>query len=425
MNKNKRKNRSPFGTIEGYEIFLKQINENGDQTVTISDQTVTNSDKTVTISDQTVTNSDKTVTISDQTVTKQLLNSDQTVTNSDKNNLKNNFFIDKFNPEDLYKLSNSMKQVFFHVFESCDKRKSLKSYPLQYQKLADLLGLSHSNIKQCFVRLRKKGFIKNQITKTGRGGHCIVEINESIKYHVSAFLLEQQKNGDQTVTKQLLNSDQTVTNNNVVSSSYINTTTNETGELDSIDFSCLSKYGFIQSHILQLQREYEKNPQLALPTKIIQESIDALAYDLKHNEAEKRFKNTPVAVLMSLLKQGKPYMSTTPEKFKTPEQEAIDVYLAAKERQEKLGLYAKEKLKTLEFEKWQNNLTENELLELCPESEIADGIPKKLQRTMRRRKALELSRDYFEAEVWPSRKEEMEQEIKNIMQEQKNLSKTS
>jgi hypothetical protein len=43
---------------------------------------------------------------------------------------------------------------------------------------------------------------------------------------------------------------------------------------------------------------------------------------------------------------------------------------------------------------------------------------------MRRRKALELSKDYFEAEIWPARKEEIEQEIKNIMQEQKNLSKT-
>ena len=125
-----------------------------------------------------------------------------------------------------------------------------------------------------------------------------------------------------------------------------------------------------------------------------------------------------------MLKKGQPYSSKTPEKFKTPQQVAIDAYLEVQEMQTKMEKEAKEKLKKLEFEKWQNNLSEKELLELCPETEVS-SIPSKVRKTMRRRKALELSKDYFEAEIWPSRKEEMDQEIINIMQDQKNLSKTS
>jgi hypothetical protein len=49
-------------------------------------------------------------------------------------------------------------------------------------------------------------------------------------------------------------------------------------------------------------------------------------------------------------------------------------------------------------------LTEEELLELCPESEVAVGIPEKIRLTMRRRKALDISKDYFDAEIWPKKK---------------------
>ena len=35
--------------------------------------------------------------------------------------------------------------------------------------------------------------------------------------------------------------------------------------------------------IIQIFREYEKKPELTLSAEIIQDSINALAFDLKHN----------------------------------------------------------------------------------------------------------------------------------------------
>jgi hypothetical protein len=194
----------------------------------------------------------------------------------------------------------------------------------------------------------------------------------------------------------------------IVSSSYINnTTTNIPEEFSSIDCSPLADIGFNESHIIQLCREYEKKPHLALAANIVQDSINALAFDLKHNKVIENFKNSPVVVLISILKKGMPYSSKTPEKFRTPQQEAMEAYLAMKEQQHKLSKEAERKAFELELESWQSSLAEEELLALCPAEEAPLKEGDMFYKAARRKIAKERARDYFEAEIWPVKKQEI------------------
>ena len=94
----------------------------------------------------------------------------------------------------------------------------------------------------------------------------------------------------------------------------------------------------------------------------------------------------------------------------TPAEEAMRDYLAAKEIRHKNKLAVESKIKEIEYQEWLSCLPAEELMELVPESEVAD-VPEKLRKTLRRRKALELSKEYFEAEIWPSKHQALLAEV--------------
>lgn len=187
-------------------------------------------------------------------------------------------------------------------------------------------------------------------------------------------------------------------------------------EFKCIDYAVLSDIGFNQSHIIQIQREYKNKPEAVLPLDIIQDSINAMAFDLKHNNVAKDFKSSPAAVLTSLLKKGIPYSSKTPESFKTPQQEAMDEFLIFQEKKVAIDRQIEDRTKKVEFEKWQKNLTDTELLELCPESSVA-SVSEKIRKTIRTLKAKELSKDYFDIEIWPELKKGVEKHINGVIEQ--------
>ena len=308
----------------------------------------------------------------------------------------------------FYSLTGNSRKVMTLIYQSCLINKSNVSPSLSRDFISSSCQINKNSIKTVIDRLVDANLLIRNFYRTSKNGgteYCIPEkIIDEIKHLESIGKLHYVFNANILQQYDLGTNEPTTSN---VSSSYINTTTNIPKELLLINCTPLEKIGFSQKNIIQIYREYEKKPNLALSAEIIQESIDSLSFDLKHNEAEKRFNHSPATVLTSLLKQGKPYISTTPDKFRTPQQEAMDEYLAVKEKQKKLEKEVELKIKQLEFEEWQNNLPEDELLEFCPDSEISEGVPTKLRKTMRRRKALELSKDYFETEIWPSRKEKI------------------
>ena len=310
----------------------------------------------------------------------------------------------------LQRLTGHQKKIMHFLLERTIDRGELHTGPVTYDDLCCICNTSHETIKVQIKRLVKKALINRLPGKRARGGYMLFMFSPEIK----ASLISLKK---QTLT--CLQTDYKGNKKGsakeshtevVVSSSYINTTTNMNKDFQHIDTSPLSDIGFSQSHIIQVHREYEKNPDLALPADIVQESINALAFDLKHNNVAQDFKKSPAVVLTALLKKGKPYSSKTPEKYMTPAEEAMRDYLAAKEIRHKNKLAVESKIKEIEYQEWLSGLPAEELMELVPESEVAD-VPEKLRKTLRRRKALELSKEYFEAEIWPSKHQALLAEV--------------
>ena len=206
------------------------------------------------------------------------------------------------------------------------------------------------------------------------------------------------------------------TTSHVVSSSYINTTTYIPTEFEKIDFFPLSDIGFDESHIIQIYREHKKNPELSLSVEIIQNSINAFAFDLKHNKIAGTFKNSPAVVLTSLLKKGQPYSSKTPEKVLTPQEEAMQEYLLAQEKKQQKITEIKIKAREIALQGWLDSLSEEELLNFNQELR-PDGIPDRIYQKSRRKKAEELAKDYFDTVLWPK-------QLKQILNSQVSLNET-
>ena len=307
------------------------------------------------------------------------------------------------------------KKALFSIVENCKSRGLLYTSPMTNEFFRTALNTDINSVKTTIQRLINKGFTYRKASKKGKGGYTIFSINSIVRSAaIEAFKqLDMYSEQDwslnsnrETIDKQKVNNK---VNNTLCSSSSSNYLTTTTENLDipivwqNIDLQALELIKFSQHHLLQIYREYEKNPNIALSPETIQESINALAFDLKHNNVSSDFKKPMAVVLTSLLRRGQPYTSKTPEKYITPREEALIAHREMLRQQHARQEQLTSEIKKLELEEWQNNLPEDELLEFCPDVEIAEGIPKKLRKTIRKRKALDFSKDYFDTEIWPNK----------------------
>ena len=303
------------------------------------------------------------------------------------------------------------------VNETCLNSKRTTTGPINGKNLSILLGISYDSLKTSIKRLREKKILSKSNGKQGRGGYFDLSIELETRNLIGKQLPSQQV--PESTKKRHLGGflgdvsgddigDNIGDNHSVVSSSSYNkiTTTrnNIDPSLDKIDFSPLKEFGMGKDHIIQIDRAYKKNPENALDVQVIQNCIYALAYDLKHHKNTMTLKSeNKVASLTKMLKDGNPYSSIAPEGYKTPQEEALHEYNNAEEKRLKNKQEQIKQLKNIEYQKWLDILPEEELLSFCSESEMA-GVPEKVRRTLRRKKALDFSENYFEAEVWPSLK---------------------
>ena len=326
------------------------------------------------------------------------------------------------NLEIIYSLSGIKKKILFLLVDICFENGSLVTCPINCKEIAKTIGAKYPTVKQSIQRLKEDKLIFSEKQKRGRGGFACFRITEQVKFNV----LENKKTNHiakESVSEKVYEKDYNrYTERNtewdtmlpVVSSSKNTITTEEEnssiddflGELNNIDISPLEKVGFTKSHLAQLKSEYTKNPEQRIPSELIQESINYLAFDLRFKNLEEIF-HKGLAAFVSMLKKGQVYSSCFPDKYKTPQQEANEKYLALKESERKAKIEIENKIKQLELYEWQDNLSEEELLDLCPMSDISMDIPEKLRKTARRKRALANAVEYFETEIWPIRKREV------------------
>jgi hypothetical protein len=329
----------------------------------------------------------------------------------------------------IKQLGGLQKKALLYIVDDCKTEGTLHTSPITNEFLRNLLNTDIHSVKTTIYRLVKKGLIGRMEGKRGNGGYSIFYITETVRnivleinrqldlYSKLSFCLQDNK---EPIGKPLVNAlvNPLVNTLNVVSSNINNiTTTNMPEDFKQIDFSSLSGYGLDESHIIQIYREYSKKPELSLSAEIIQNSIYALAFDLKHNNVAENFKQSPVVLLTALLKKGQPYSSKTPEKVLSPREEAMQEYALAQKKKNLKILEIETQTKDFAQQEWLNNLSDKELLELNQNDNLRpEGMPEKVFEISRRKKALALAKEYFDIAIWPTK----QKQILNTNNENKN-----
>jgi len=293
--------------------------------------------------------------------------------------------------------------LLLFLCDVCIKTCSLKTTEITTKTLNSYLGVNSNRLRNIVLRITKKNLIKIVAQNcSSAGAYRIFEFSKNVYDKLLLKLTDSKLSAQskEALAEALAEAD--------VVSSYINNTTNIPENFKQIDFSPLIDFGFDESHIIQIYREYTKKPELSLSADIIQNSIYALAFDLKHNNVAESFKHSPTVVLTALLKKGQPYSSKTPEKVLTPREEAMQEYTSAQKKKNLKILEIETHTKELAQQEWLNNLLDEELLEFnqncdsCPK-----GMPIKIFEISKRKKSLALAKEYFDTIIWPTKQKQI------------------
>ena len=293
--------------------------------------------------------------------------------------------------------------LLLFLCDVCIKTCSLKTTEITTKTLNSYLGVNSNRLRNIVSRITKKNLIKIVAQNcSSAGAYRIFEFSKNVYDKLLLKLTDSKLSAQskEALAEALAEAD--------VVSSYINNTTNIPENFKQIDFSPLIDFGFDESHIIQIYREYTKKPEISLSADIIQNSIYALAFDLKHNNVAESFKYSPTVVLTALLKKGQPYSSKTPEKVLTPREEAMQEYASAQKKKNLKILEIETQTKELAQQEWLNSLLDEELLEFnqncdpCPE-----GMPIKIFEISKRKKSLALAKEYFDTVIWSTKQKQI------------------
>ena len=309
---------------------------------------------------------------------------------------------------DLNAIVGAQRKLLFYIYNLCKINGTKITSPLNLEVLYENTFIEKGSIKTSLNRLVQKGFLIRQEIKSGRSGWVIFRMPDTVYQE----LFNNDISLSLTQTRHKLDTKPNTKPNTtapIVVSSYINnTTTSFPDEFKQIDFCCLGDFGFDESHLIQIYREYSKKPEISLSAEIIQNSIYALAFDLKHNNVAENFKQSPVVILTALLKKGQPYSSKTPDKVLSPREEAMQEYLQAQQKKNLKILEIETQTKDSAQQEWLNSLSEQELSGFNQSNESRpDGMPEKIFEISRRKKALAQAKEYFNTIIWPTRQKEI------------------
>ena len=145
----------------------------------------------------------------------------------------------------------------------------------------------------------------------------------------------------------------------------------------------MSKIGFVKEHLHQLCKNETLTPD------IVQDSIDAFAFDLEENGKAEKIKGSPLAYFMGILRKGVPYIP--PENYESPEIRAFRKYIEHKERQKATREDLEKRNFELDLDDWINKQSEEELNKAIDEPRYRD------KESPFRRGALSV---YFKKNIW-------------------------
>ena len=131
-----------------------------------------------------------------------------------------------------------------------------------------------------------------------------------------------------------------------------------------IDIKPLLSIGFSKIQLRQLQ---DRNTP-----EIIQKSIYHFAYGLEHNEKTKKYKDNALSVFMGVLRKGQAWTETN---YKSPQQLALEKLIEDKKKETEQCNQKLDELTELEFPAWKQELTEQKIKEIVPETFRLTRVP--------------------------------------------------
>jgi predicted transcriptional regulator len=301
------------------------------------------------------------------------------------------------------------RNCLYFVYQSCKSTRSKVTEQLSLEHIAQCLKTSSGAIKTTLQRLVKKGCLMRIGFKNGRGGWSTYELPESI----FTEMLRQETNNKLTTNWQQTGNKLVAepatepatafssSSSNFLNSSNSKTTTTVPEEFDGIDIEPLRQYGFTEKHLIQIIERSNFTKQM------IQDSLDAFAFDLKKNNKAAKLKSTPLDCIMGTLTKGRHY--NPPENYISPQQESARQYLEAKKAEKEKEKQLQEEAMELAFSDWKNTMSDEEIETLIDEilKESPDFVRKE---KMTRNISIY---NHYKGNIWPQKKNDFFNKITN------------
>ncbi len=297
------------------------------------------------------------------------------------------------------------RKLLIFLIDDCKNTRSRITQEMSLEHLAESLKAPIGGLKTTLRRLEKKGFIQLIEFKNGRGGWRKYEIPDEVYQELMRLHLELKLNTNRAQTEHKLDTKLNTQPSTAFSSSssVINnkdTTTSKALENESvallpeeweeIDLTPLADIGFSKHHLKQIANQNK------ISTTLVQESINAFAFDLKQNGKGKALKTNPINYLMGILRNGIPY--SPPPNYESEESRAMRIYLERKREIEQKQIELEEELLKAEFNDWQNILTNEQIDEILPDDiKNSNLAPAKIA----------VLRTYFRNKIWPAKRKEI------------------
>ncbi|CAN5453751.1 hypothetical protein BH10PSE19_BH10PSE19_13770 [soil metagenome] len=270
---------------------------------------------------------------------------------------------------------------------------------LTNETLRTIANTDANSLKTTIHRLIEKGVLTREKGKRGKGGFLKFSITEEVR---NLVINELNQLG---ISKQL---DNELGNNKVSnkitnapsSSSNINTTTtlepaifekiSVAFEETSIDIEPLTQVNFTKQHLDQILK------YSGLDAEIIQESINAFAFDLEYNNKEKKLKTAPLNYFMGILRKGIPY--APPSNYESPQELAMRVYVENKRKQQEKWQSMEREAYNFALDEWLEQLSDDDKEKILTElgARFTGETPR-----------LAMLRDHFAKKIWPIKVKEL------------------
>ncbi|MBS0287996.1 MAG: hypothetical protein JSR17_11905 [Proteobacteria bacterium] len=297
------------------------------------------------------------------------------------------------------------RSIVIFIYQECKTTRSKISDPITLEHISTHLKCSAGTAKTTLQRLEAKRYIIRKEFKNGRGGWSRYELPEKLFHE-----LLQNETGNKLATNRQQTDNKVATKpateptTSVPSSSSVinnkNTTTSKPSENDSecflseewqvINIEPLADIGFSKHHLKQIANQNK------ISTALVQESINAFAFDLKQNGKGKTLKTSPINYLMGILRNGIPY--SPPPNYESEESRAMRIYLERKRDIEQKQIELEEELLKAEFNDWQNILTNEQIDKILPEDIKNSNLAPAKTAALR---------TYFRNEIWPIKRQEI------------------